>query len=101
MVEDSGRFDVLLQEDRTFPPPEAFTAQANISDPGVYEEALRDPEAFWAKFAEELDWFKKWDTVLEWDPPHAKWFIGGKLNVSYNCLDRHLTTSRRNKAAIV
>ena len=101
MVEDSGRFDALLQEDRTFPPSEAFKTQANISDPGVYEEALRDPEAFWAKFAEELDWFKKWDTVLEWDPPHAKWFIGGKLNVSYNCLDRHLTTSRRNKAAIV
>ncbi len=101
MVEDSGRFDALLQEDRTFPPSQAFIDQANISDPGVYEEALRDPEAFWAKFAEELDWFKKWDTVLEWDPPHAKWFIGGRLNVSYNCLDRHLTTSRRNKAAIV
>ena len=101
MVEDSGRFDALLQEDRTFPPSEEFKAQANIADPGVYDEALRDPEAFWAKFAEELDWFKKWDKVLEWDPPHAKWFIGGKINVSYNCLDRHLTTSRRNKAALV
>ena len=101
MVEDSGRFDALLQEDRTFPPSEEFKAQANIADPGVYDEALRDPEAFWAKFAEELDWFKKWDKVLEWDPPDSKWFIGGKINVSYNCLDRHLTTSRRNKAALV
>ena len=101
MVEDSGRFDALLQEDRTFPPPPAFKAQSNISDPDVYEDAKRDPEAFWAKFADELDWFKKWDTVLEWDPPHAKWFIGGKLNVSYNCIDRHLTTGRRNKAALV
>ena len=101
MVEDSGRFDALLQEDRAFPPSEEFKAQANIANPGVYEEALRDPEAFWAKFAEELDWFKKWDKVLEWDPPNSKWFIGGKINVSYNCLDRHLTTSRRNKAALV
>ncbi|MQF67796.1 acetyl-coenzyme A synthetase, partial [SAR202 cluster bacterium AD-802-F09_MRT_200m] len=82
MVEDSGRFDALLQEDRTFPPPEAFTAQANISDPNVYEEAASDPEAFWAKFAGELDWFKKWDKVLDWNPPYAKWFIGGKLNVA-------------------
>ena len=81
MEEDSGRFDALLQEDRTFPPPEEFTAQANISDPRVYEEAANDPESFWAKFADELDWFKKWDTVLDWNPPYAKWFIGGKLNV--------------------
>ena len=101
MVEDSGRFDALLQEDRTFPPPEEFTAQANISDPRVYEEAANDPESFWAKFADELDWFKKWDTVLDWNPPYAKWFIGGKLNVSYNCIDRHLTTNRRNKAALI
>ncbi len=101
MVEDSGRFDALLQEDRTFPPSEAFKAQAIISDPNVYEEATRDPEAFWTKFAEALDWCKKWDTVLDWKPPHAQWFLGGKLNVSYNCLDRHLTTSRRNKAAII
>ena len=101
MVEDSGRFDALLQEERTFPPSQAFIAQSNISDPDVYEEAKRDPEAFWAKFADELDWFKKWDTVLEWDAPHAKWFIGGKLNVSYNCIDRHLATGRRNKAALI
>ena len=101
MVESTGSIDALLQEDRTFPPSEEFRNQANIADPGVYEEALRDPEAFWAKFAEELDWFKKWDQVLDWDPPHAKWFIGGKLNVSYNCVDRHLKGPRRNKAAII
>ena len=101
MVESTGSIDALLQEDRTFPPSEEFRNQANIADPGVYEEALRDPEAFWAKFAEELDWFKKWDQVLDWNPPHAKWFLGGKLNVSYNCVDRHLKGPRRNKAAII
>ena len=101
VVEDSGRFDALLQEDRTFPPPEEFTANANISDPRVYEEAATAPESFWAKFADELDWFKKWDTVLDWNPPYAKWFIGGKLNVSYNCIDQHLSTWRRNKAASI
>jgi len=101
MVETGGGIEALLQEDRRFPPSDEFRNQANISDPNVYEEALRDPEGFWAKFAEELDWIKKWDTVLEWDPPHAKWFVGGKLNVSYNCIDRHLKTARRNKAAII
>ena len=101
MVENVGRIEALLQEDRSFPPSDEFRNQANIADPKVYEEALRDPEAFWAKFAEELDWIKKWDKVLDWNPPHAKWFVGGKLNVSYNCIDRHLKTARRNKAAII
>ncbi len=101
MVENTGSIESLLHEDRTFPPSEEFKKQANISDPKVYEEARRDPEAFWAKFAGELDWFKKWDRVLDWDPPFAKWFVGGKLNVSYNCLDRHLKTARCNKAAII
>ena len=101
MAEQVGNIEALLQEDRRFPPPEEFAKQANVRDPGIYEEALKDPEGFWARFAEELDWFKKWDKVLEWDPPFAKWFVGGKINVSYNCLDRHLTTARRNKAALV
>jgi acetyl-CoA synthetase len=83
------------------PPPQEFKENANINDPRIYEIAARDPEAFWAKAAEELDWFKKWEKVLEWDPPWAKWFIGGKLNASYNCIDRHLKTWRRNKAAII
>ena len=101
MAENGGGIEALLQEDRTFPPPDAFREQANIADPKVYEEAQRDPEGFWAKLAEELHWFKKWDKVLEWDPPYAKWFDGGKLNVSYNCIDRHLAAGRRNKAALI
>jgi acetyl-CoA synthetase len=91
----------LLREDRTFTPSDAFRAQANVNDPKVYEEAARDPEAFWAGFARELDWIAPWNTVLEWTPPHAKWFVGGRLNASANCLDRHLRTARRNKAAII
>ena len=101
MVENVGSIDALLQEDRRFPPPEEFAKKANVQDPGIYDEADRDFEGFWARFAEELHWFKKWDKVLEWDPPFAKWFVGGKLNVSYNCLDRNLAAGRRNKAALV
>ena len=101
MAENVGGIEALLQEDRTFPPSEEFRKQANIADPKVYEEAQKDPEGFWAKFAEELHWFRKWDKVLEWDPPHAKWFTGGKINVSYNCIDRHLTSGRGNKAALI
>ena len=101
MVENTGGIEALLQEDRTFPPPEEFARNANIKDPNVYEEARRDPEAFWARFAGELDWFEPWEQVLDWNPPDAKWFIGGKLNASYNCVDRHLKNGRRNKAAII
>ena len=101
MVENTGSIEALLQEDRTFPPPEAFVRQANISDPNVYAEAAADPEAFWAGFAAELDWFKPWDKTLEWNPPYAQWFVGGQLNASYNCIDRHLASARRNKAAII
>ncbi len=68
----------------------------------LYDEAAADPAAFWARLAdEELDWFEKWDTVLDWQPPFAKWFTGGKINISYNCLDRHLETDRRDKAALI
>ncbi|HEX3328027.1 MAG TPA: acetate--CoA ligase [Actinomycetota bacterium] len=82
--------EALLQERRTFKPPKEFAEQANANDASVYERAEKDPDAWWAEQAERLDWFEKWDQVLEWDPPHHKWFIGGKLNASYNCLDRHL-----------
>src|ERR1044071_6561412 len=91
----------LLQEDRSFSPTPAFRAQANVNDPGVYERADKDPEGFWASFASELEWFRKWDKVLEWKPPHAKWFVGGTINASVNCVDRHVRTARRNKAAII
>jgi acetyl-CoA synthetase len=96
-----SEIDNLLQEDRRFPPTEAWTKSANIVDPTVYERAARDPEAFWAEFARELEWIRPWDSVLKWDPPHARWFDGGKINVSANCLDRHVRTARRNKAAII
>src|SRR5687768_864321 len=92
----------LLHEDRVFEPPAEFRAHANVKDRAAYEEAERDPEAFWAKFASELEWSRPWTRVLDWsDPPHAKWFVGGQLNVSVNCVDRHIGTPRRNKAAII
>jgi acetyl-CoA synthetase len=91
----------LLQENRSFPPSAAFRAAANVRDEGVYARADRDPEGFWASFASELEWFTPWTRVLEWNPPHAKWFVGGTLNVSVNCVDRHARGSRRNKAALI
>ena len=72
-----------------------------MRDEAIYEEAARDPEAFWAKFAAELEWSTPWTQVLDWQPPHAKWFVGGKLNASVNCVDRHVRGPRRNKAAII
>jgi len=92
----------VAEEQKIFAPSAEFTAQANISDPGVYDEAAADPQGWWARQAETLlDWTKPWETVCEWDPPHAKWFVGGQLNVAANCLDRHLTNGRRNKAALI
>ncbi|HEX6058965.1 MAG TPA: acetate--CoA ligase [Gemmatimonadaceae bacterium] len=93
--------DVLLQEHRKFEPPASFRESAAVADPGIYARASRDPEGYWAERARELDWFEPWTKVLEWTPPHAKWFVGGKLNASVNCLDRHVKTARRNKAALV
>src|SRR5690349_11481099 len=97
--------DSVLQESRSFPPPAEFSQQAHIKSLADYErlyaEAERDPEAFWGNIARELHWFKPWDKVLEWKAPWAKWFVGGQLNLSYNCLDRHLETWRKNKAAII
>src|SRR5687768_6191940 len=91
----------LLQEDRRFPPSDAFRAAATANSEDVYARAERDPEAFWSTFAQELEWFTPWTQVLEWKPPHAKWFLGGTLNASVNCVDRHIRGPRRNKAAIV
>ena len=91
----------LLVEDRTFDPPEKFVREAVVKDPDVRERAAADPEAFWAGLRLNSRWFKPWDKVLEWEPPHAKWFVGGKLNASYNCLDRHVLNGKRNKAAII
>jgi acetyl-CoA synthetase len=91
----------LLDERRTFPPREEFRQRANANDPAIYDRALRNPEAFWASEAEKLDWFTPWQKVLEWNAPLAKWFVGGKLNVAHNCVDRHAHSARRNKAAII
>ena len=94
------QIDTLLDEQREFPPSPAFAAQANATD-ALYRAAAADREGFWAEQATLLDWITPWHTVLEWNLPHAKWFVGGQLNVSVNCLDRHLETHRRDKTAII
>ncbi|WP_206812308.1 acetate--CoA ligase [Paradesulfitobacterium ferrireducens] len=91
----------IVEESKVFKPGAEFKARALVREEKVYEEAARDRIGFWGQAAERLDWFKPWDKVLEWDPPFAQWYVGGKLNASYNCLDRHLTSWRRNKAAII
>ncbi len=88
------------QADQSFTPSREFTAQANASDPAIYDRAAADPEAFWAGYASKLQWIEPWSQILEWNPPHAQWFVGGKLNVSANCLDRHLA-AHGNRRAIV
>jgi acetyl-CoA synthetase len=99
MATEEKDLEVLLGDEERFPPPEEFAAQANVSDPSVYEEAERDFEAWWEKWAKELDWFEPWQTVLDWDPPFAKWFEEGKLNASHNCLDRHVEAGKGDKVA--
>ena len=93
--------EALLLEKRQFPPPKAFREQTNVRDPSVYRKADRDFQKFWAGFARELSWYKTWKRVLDWKPPYAKWFVGGKLNASVNCLDRHVLGPRKNKAALI
>ena len=92
--------EVLLDEQRVYPPPEEFRNQAWIQDESIYREAEADPEAFWAAQAERLEWSRRWDQVLDWKPPFARWFVGGKLNASVNCLDRHLAAGRGDRPAI-
>ncbi len=101
MKSDTGALDALLSEDRRFPPPADFSAAAVVRDPEIYRKAAENREVYWAEWAGELDWFEPWHTVLEWSPPHAKWFLGGRLNVSHNCLDRHLSGARRDKTALL
>lgn len=106
MAADKGMMS-MMDEKRVFPPNPEFSAKAHIKSfeeyKKLYDRSIADPEGFWSERAEQIDWFKKWDKVMVSDFANAKheWFIGGKLNVSYNCLDRHLTTWRKNKAAIV
>ncbi|HEY3252231.1 MAG TPA: acetate--CoA ligase [Ignavibacteria bacterium] len=95
----------LSTEKRVFKPKEAFSKVAHIKSMAqykkMYTESIKQPDKFWARVASELHWFRKWKSVLKWKSPHSQWFVGGKLNLSYNCLDRHLSTPRRNKAAII
>src|SRR5262249_20870353 len=95
----------VLKESRSFPPTKEFSARAHVRSLAEYEalwkKAKDGPAGFWAEQARALHWFRKWDTVLEWSEPFAKWFVGGKINVSYNCLDRHLAAGRGNKAALI
>ncbi len=92
----------LLKEHRVFKPSDQFKLKANIKDPSIYDQARQNPLAFWDEWANKLEWFKKWDTVLDWsEAPFAKWFVGGKLNASYNCLDRHIKAGRGQKTAII
>jgi acetyl-CoA synthetase len=93
--------EALLHEKRQFAPPKEFAKRAHVSSPSVYRKADRNFEKFWEGFARELTWFKPWKKVLDWKPPKAKWFVGGKLNVSVNCVDRHLDGPRKNKAALI
>jgi acetyl-CoA synthetase len=97
--------DSTLRENRVFPPPEEFSAKAHIKSLGEYEalykRSIEDPQGFWADAARELHWFKTWDKVLEWNLPWAKWFVGGKLNLSFNCVDRHALGGRNNKTALI
>src|SRR5690606_10154105 len=97
----SAEISALLTEERRFPPSDEFRAAANWNDPAIYDRAAADPEAFWAEQARELEWIEPFTTVLEWKAPDAKWFVGGKLNASVNCVDRHVRNGRRNKAALI
>ena len=97
---DQSELDVLLGTEETFPPPPDFVARSEFRDPEVYARADADPEAWWAGWAAGLEWIEPWDTVLDWsDPPHATWFAGGKLNVSANCLDRHVAAGHGARIA--
>jgi acetyl-CoA synthetase len=105
MTDTKSNIESLLKEQRVFKPSEEFSAQAHIQSLQAYEalsrRAAEDPEAYWSEIASELHWFEKWNQVLEWELPFSRWFVGGKTNISYNCLDRHLTTPCKNKVAIL
>lgn len=103
MSESSKAHEInaLLEEARVFDPSPEWRTNARVIDPDIYERAAADPEAFWEGWARELEWMRPWTQVLDWQPPHAKWFVGGQLNASVNCLDRHVRTARRNTAALI
>ena len=98
----SGELHVLLGTEQTFPPPEHFAAQANANDPQIYEQAAADPEGWWSGWADKLEWIEPYEQVLDWsEPPFARWFGGGRLNASANCLDRHVAAGNGDRVAIL
>ncbi len=103
--QSASNIESVLQETRMFPPPADFAAKAHVKSfaeyEAIYEEAAKDPVAFWEKQAEKLHWFKRWEKALDWIEPFAKWFVGGTLNISYNCLDRHIAAGKGDKKAII
>ena len=102
MSETPSTIDALLQENREFPPPVDFSKNAVANDPELYARASKDPEAFWESMAKELHWFEPFKSVLDWsNPPFARWFEGGKTNLSTNCLDRHLDGLKADKEALI
>jgi len=105
MADVKSNIESLLKEQRVFKPSETFSEHAHIQSLQAFEalskRAAEDPEKYWAEIASELHWFEKWNKVLEWELPFSKWFVGGKTNMSYNCLDRHLASPRKNKVAIL
>lgn len=102
---DNNVFESVLRENRLFPPPADFAAKAWIGSEAEYERVYRrsveDPEGFWAEAASELEWFRPWTKVIEGDGPDTKWFVGGRLNLSHNSVDRHAKSSRRDKIALL
>jgi acetyl-CoA synthetase len=99
-IESNVAIEALQRETRTFAPPPAFAANAN-AQPGIYEDAERDYEVFWKSWADQLEWIEPYSKVLEWNEPFAKWFVGGKLNASVNCLDRHVRAGRGDRTAFL
>ena len=99
MSDIEQNIEALLSEERVFPPPAEFVERAIVNDPEIYDRANADYEAFWAEQAERLTWFSHWDSVMEWEPPWVRWFSGGTLNASYNCLDRHVEAGGGDKVA--
>jgi acetyl-CoA synthetase len=100
-----SNIESILREDRVFTPPKTFSRRARIKSMKdyrrLYDESLENPEKFWAEAAENLHWFQKWTKVRDWNIPHVKWYLNGQTNLSYNCLDRHLDSGRKNKAALI
>src|ERR1700722_16664869 len=104
-MSESQNISSSLQEHRLFPPNPAFSARAHIQSRDqynhLYRQSIEQPDVFWANVASELHWFEPWKQVLEWKLPFAKWFVGGKTNLSYNCLERQIAAGRGEKTAIV